>query len=122
MKVQRKQECNDWSGPAGLRLPRTLRLLRLGMCRWQGQGLPLDAALYASHNRSSDQWTQLGGLNGPRSPTVPSSRNGRPWLTLSWPDSCSRSAPEKQKLRGDGTAEATTGVNPDARRVNRPGH
>ena len=21
MKVQRKQECNDWSGPAGLRLP-----------------------------------------------------------------------------------------------------
>ena len=35
MKVQRKQECNDWSGPAGLRLPRTLRLLRRG----QGQGL-----------------------------------------------------------------------------------
>ena len=29
MKIQRKQECNDWSGPAGLRLPRTLRLLRL---------------------------------------------------------------------------------------------
>ena len=30
MKVQHKQECNDWSGPAGLRLPRSLRLLRRG--------------------------------------------------------------------------------------------
>ena len=39
MKVQRKQECNDWPGPTGLRLPRALRLLRRGLPRRQGQGL-----------------------------------------------------------------------------------
>ena len=42
-------------------------------------------------------------------------------MTLNWPDSCSRPAPQKQKLRGDGTAEATTGINPDATLVDRLG-
>ncbi len=31
MRVQRKQECNDWSGPACLRPSRALRLLRRGL-------------------------------------------------------------------------------------------
>ena len=38
MKVQHKQECNDRSGPTGLRLPRTLRLLRRGLRRRLGNG------------------------------------------------------------------------------------
>ena len=45
MRIQRKQECNDRSGPTCLRPSRALRPLRGGVRRWQGQGPPLDAAL-----------------------------------------------------------------------------
>ena len=38
MNVQRKQERNDWSGPTGLRLSRTLRLLRRWLSRQLGNG------------------------------------------------------------------------------------